>query len=193
MVYPKPEEEFQLRQDEIAFLKSKNVWVRFLDVIEDSRCPADVTCVWQGEARVSINVVKDLKDLGNFVLSSMQDKATLSLDSFTITLVQVQPYPYSSKEILPSDYIITLVVSDTTNILPPLKQFRSGVAASEIICKPSLQLVIKLRDGAPACVKEKSVARLVMQGWALNGKSTVTLSEGQKDGHYLYKKFILTI
>jgi len=123
----------------------------------------------------------------------MQDKATLSLDSFTITLVQVQPYPYSSKEILPSDYIITLVVSDTTNILPPLKQFRSGVAASEIICKPSLQLVIKLRDGAPACVKEKSVARLVMQGWALNGKSTVTLSEGQKDGHYLYKKFILTI
>ncbi|MGI0040906.1 MAG: hypothetical protein ACRD94_02960, partial [Nitrosopumilaceae archaeon] len=77
---------------------------------------------------------------------------------------------------------VTLIVSDTTNIPPPLKQFRSGVAASEIKCKPSLHLVIKLRDGSPACVKEKSVARLVMQGWALNGKSTVTLTEGQKDG-----------
>lgn len=185
-IYPHLDVPFELGVGHTAVVPN-DIEITILN-IQDSRCPADVTCVWMGEAKISINVVKDLKDLGNFVLSTIEDKTTLSFDIFTITLVQVQPYPYSSKEIPPSDYVVTLLVSDTTNIPSPLKQLRSGVAASEIKCKPSLQLIIKLRDGSPACVKEKSVARLVMQGWALNGKSTVTLTEGQKNGSLLVQE-----
>ena len=80
------------------------------------------------------------------------------------------------------------IALDRADHVSPLKQFKSGIAPNEIKCKPSLQLVIKLRDGSPACVKPSSVARLTMQGWVLSGKSTVTLVEGQRDGPLLVQQ-----
>lgn len=50
--------------------------------------------------------------------------------------------------------------------LPPLKQFKSGIAAKEVYCKGNLQLVTKKLDGSPACVKPSTVQRLIVQGWA---------------------------
>ena len=136
--------------------------------VEDSRCPADALCVWQGEAKISINVIKDSQDLGNFVLSTLQEKTTQSFDSFTIKLVQVQPYPYSSKEIQLSDYSITLVVSDIHIVMSPLKQYLDGIAIDKIVCSDDLQLIMKKTNGKPACVKPDSVAKLIERGWAVH-------------------------
>lgn len=49
----------------------------------------------------------------------------------------------------------------------PLKQFKSGVVADNIMCKQGLKLIFKEYDGSPACVKPTSVTRLLQQGWAL--------------------------
>ena len=106
--------------------------------IEDSRCPADVLCVWQGEAKISINVIKDSQDLGNFVMSTLEEKSTQRFNNFTIKLVEVQPYPYSNKEIMLSDYVITLVVSDTNTAVSPLKQYLDGVQIDKIVCSADL-------------------------------------------------------
>lgn len=51
---------------------------------------------------------------------------------------------------------------------PPLKQFKSGIAVEDIKCKEGLQLVIKARDGSPACVKPESISKLVDRGWAVS-------------------------
>lgn len=51
-----------------------------------------------------------------------------------------------------------------TMTLSPLKQFKSGVAAENVMCKENLQLVIKKFDGSPACVKPTSIQRLTTQG-----------------------------
>ena len=32
--------------------------VQFLKVLEDSRCPSDVTCVWEGQAKVLVEVTE---------------------------------------------------------------------------------------------------------------------------------------
>lgn len=136
--------------------------------VEDSRCPADVLCVWQGEAKISINVIKDSQDLGNFVLSTLEEKTIQTFDSFTIKLVEVQPYPYSNKEIMLSDYVVTLVVSDTHTVVSPLKQYLGGVPIDRIVCSAELQLVMKKTDGKPACVKPDSVAKLIERGWAVH-------------------------
>lgn len=49
--------------------------------------------------------------------------------------------------------------------LSPLKQFKSGIAADDVVCREGLQLVVRNVGGSPACVKPTSVQRLVMQGW----------------------------
>ena len=183
-------EQFQLKVNQIAILKSDNIEIKFLNVTNDSRCPSDVTCVWEGEVKISVNVVKDKNPLGNFTLTSRlgeKDMTTQTVGGYSIQVIDVNPYPVSTKQIPLSDYVVTLVVSEET-VPPPLKQLKSGITLNEIKCKPSYQLVIKLRDGLPACVKETSVARLQMQGWVLNGKSTIALTEGQRGGSLLVQE-----
>jgi streptogramin lyase len=48
----------------------------------------------------------------------------------------------------------------------PLKQFKSGIVAKNVICNHNLQLIFKAEDGSPACVKPESVSKLLIRGWA---------------------------
>ncbi len=188
-IYPDLDTPFSIGIGDTAYLPN-GIELTILNIV-DSRCPSDVICIWQGETKISFNVIKDLQDLGNFILTSktgQKDPAIESLDGYSIKLVQVEPYPYSDEKILLSDYKVTLVVYDTQDLLPPLKQFKAGIPINEIKCKPSLHLIIKLRNGFPACVREKTVERLVTQGWVINGKSTVILIEGQKEGSLLLQE-----
>jgi hypothetical protein len=50
----------------------------------------------------------------------------------------------------------------------PLKQFKSGISATSIQCKPSFELIIKLEDGSPACVKPLTFYSLYERGWGTN-------------------------
>jgi len=164
--YPKLNEQFQLRFHETASI-TNGPQITLLN-IDDSRCPSDVTCVWEGEVKILLNVVKDWQDLGNFTLTSRagnKDLATQTVDKYSIQVMQVDPYPVSTRNISSSDYVVTLIVSDTKNTLSPLKQFKSGIPAQAIKCKQDLQLVIKAKDGSPACVKPSSVSKLLVRGW----------------------------
>ena len=51
-------------------------------------------------------------------------------------------------------------------ILSPLKQFKSGVAANDIICRPDLQLLIQNQENFPICVKLDSVPNLLHRDWS---------------------------
>src|SRR3972149_9754011 len=42
--------EFVLQIDQSAEIKSEELKITFLNVTSDSRCPSDVTCIWQGQA-----------------------------------------------------------------------------------------------------------------------------------------------
>ena len=48
----------------------------------------------------------------------------------------------------------------------PLKQFKSGVTANNIICRPDLQLLIENQENLPICVKINSVSNLLHQDWS---------------------------
>ena len=46
---------FNLKKGETKFI-SKELSLRFVDVIEDSRCSKDVQCIWEGRAIISATV-----------------------------------------------------------------------------------------------------------------------------------------
>lgn len=50
-------------------------------------------------------------------------------------------------------------------MLSPLKQFKSGVVAKDVKCANNLQLIIKAKDGSPACVKPETTKILYERGW----------------------------
>lgn len=185
--------QFQLKVNQTSSLESDNIKVKFLNVTEDSRCPAGVTCIWEGQVKIIVNIIKNDKSLGNFVLTSragQPDMAIQTFDEHSIQLVKVEPYPTNGKKISLSDYVATFIIPNSS-ILSPLKQFKSGIAAQNVTCKEGLQLVIKARDSSPACVQSLTAAKLVTLGWAKSQENTgilVTLTEGQREGPLLVQK-----
>src|SRR5690348_14416584 len=130
--------------------------------LTDSRCPSDVRCIWQGQAKILANINKGNQNLGNFSLI-LNDKnlKTQSFDHYSINLIEINPYPISTNKTKFSDYDITLKLS----LLSPLKQLKAGISPGQFICMPGLTLVIKSEDNSPACIKSSTIPKLVERGW----------------------------
>lgn len=134
--------------------------------IEDSRCPSDVTCVWQGTVSAKIQLENGEQDLGIYTIP-METMAgnEQTFDGYHIRLTNVEPYPISTMPIEQTDYILTFFVSMAEPpIDSPLKQFKLGVPFSEIKCALGLQLTQKY-DGKPACVKSNTYSELIKRDW----------------------------
>ena len=85
--------------------------VTFERVQSDSRCPMDVFCVWAGDAAVAVTLHPPKGAAESRELHTQPTGSQLSYASYTITLTALAPYPQSSREIPPSAYIATFVVS----------------------------------------------------------------------------------
>ena len=91
-------------------IEGASLSVRFENVTGDSRCPADAICITGGDALVHIQVMPSAGVRRDYTLHT-GDRRPVLHDTFTIALVELTPYPFSSRPIQPSDYRATLRVS----------------------------------------------------------------------------------
>lgn len=77
--------------------------------INDSRCPSDVVCVWQGEALVKINLETSVT---HEIELSTYDNRKDTIDSFSIELLDVLPYPVSTVVTSLKDYTVKLKIEE---------------------------------------------------------------------------------
>ena len=101
--------EFTLAPGETAAIEGASLAVRFNGVTGDNRCPADALCVLGGSADVSVSAISAGSTSG-YVLKT-GDMQPIQHDGFTLSLVQVSPYPFSSRTIEPGEYRVTLKVT----------------------------------------------------------------------------------
>jgi len=80
--------------------------LEFVELVEDSRCPADAFCVWQGEALLQFEL-----DGQRFktTFTSPDDEVTV-VDGWAIQVLDVQPYPLASLPHDPADTEVTVRV-----------------------------------------------------------------------------------
>ncbi|MEX2161283.1 MAG: hypothetical protein WD751_05135 [Anaerolineales bacterium] len=90
-----------------------SIALTFVEVLDDSRCPADAMCVWQGNVRVLLEVTQGT-ELQQYTLTLGEllqgDVDSISVSGSTVALVQVDPYPLASQPTDPADYEITLSI-----------------------------------------------------------------------------------
>ena len=86
--------------------------VRFVSVVGDSRCPADALCIQGGDAIVRIDITSG-EDRGQRDLHT-GTLAPVSFDDVQLRLVELQPYPFSSRPFDPREYRATLRVVPLT-------------------------------------------------------------------------------
>lgn len=154
---------FDMMTNQTVTVQPTGMMIQLVNM-SDSRCPSDVTCIWAGQASVNLAVQVN----GNTNLLNLASTAggtdTKSLGNYMVQLVKVSPYPTSKTSIKLSDYVFTLKVS----AMPPLQQFKAGIAAKDVTCTQGFVHVIKANGGSPACVTSSTATKLVARGWALS-------------------------
>lgn len=102
---------FTLSPGETATVQGRDVRLRFEGVTGDSRCPADALCIQGGDAVVRLQASGDDQSLSLELHTGDSSRASVTYGSVKVTLVELQPYPFSSRTIAPGDYRATLSVS----------------------------------------------------------------------------------
>ncbi len=101
------ERQVVLAPGEAAAVPEASLVVRFDGVLGDSRCPADALCITGGDAIVRIVVAPDRGSRATYDLHT-GDLRPARHDTLSIELVDLSPYPFSTRQINPADYRATL-------------------------------------------------------------------------------------
>ncbi|EIJ66727.1 hypothetical protein BD31_I1203, partial [Candidatus Nitrosopumilus salaria BD31] len=81
---------FALKIEEAAKINSE-LQLTVLNTIEDSRCPSNVTCVWEGTVSVQVNLIKDNLNLGNHTIRLGENNNENQIfDGYFIKLITVE-------------------------------------------------------------------------------------------------------
>jgi len=102
--------EFQVRAGESVAIQGTDLGLRFEGVAHDSRCPADVVCVQMGDAVAVFAVTKGGHKVESLSLHTEPGGQQGTVGDWALTLTRLEPYPYVSRPIAPSDYKATLRV-----------------------------------------------------------------------------------
>ena len=108
------DEPFPLRMEQAAEVTGTPIRLRFEEVLEDSRCPADVVCVWAGNARIRL-IVEAAAEPAELLLNTGLEPRSAPAEGYLVSLEGVQPATHSARTIQPADYIVTLRVSIAQN------------------------------------------------------------------------------
>jgi hypothetical protein len=101
--------EFTLKVGETAMVGDTSLRISVDKVAEDSRCPLDVQCVWEGDAAVSV-VIGDPATRSYQLHTSGRFAREVTHGAYQVTLVRLDPAPRSSVPLSPGDYRATLRV-----------------------------------------------------------------------------------
>jgi hypothetical protein len=99
VAYAEMDESFTLERGASTVVDGQVI--RFDHITEDSRCPADVDCVWEGRATISLSLIAgDTVDgvqlsIPGFVDVDSEPRSSQSavVNGYTLTLLQLDPYP----------------------------------------------------------------------------------------------------
>jgi hypothetical protein len=101
--------EFTLAVGQSAVVDD-DVRLTLKSVADDSRCPVDVTCVWEGDATVAVEVITPTPRAEHELHTSARFDREAKHGAYRVTLVKLEPAPRSSATISAGDYRATFVV-----------------------------------------------------------------------------------
>ena len=101
-------QSLSLRVGEIGTLPGTPITIAFHEVTEDSRCPANAVCVWEGNAQVALTLASPGGRLDGR-LNTRTDPTRIAFGGASIAIVSLVPYP-TGEEIDPGTYVATFEV-----------------------------------------------------------------------------------
>ncbi|MDH3204673.1 MAG: hypothetical protein OEL81_08370 [Nitrosopumilus sp.] len=130
----------------------------------------------EGFTEYEINVEKFMKNPQTsktlFVIGSGAQSSEIQLSIDKIFSVNDRVFLFLNEQegkyqISPYSFNALIFSPDDEFLLPPLTLFRAGIPSDEIVCRDHLELVLKIGDNSPACVKPSTKEKLIERGWTI--------------------------
>ena len=104
--------EFSLPLGQTVYIEDQSLRVTFKEVLEDSRCPRGVTCIWVGRVTCVVEITHDGSSYRMALTEpGLSDEYSReSYEEYGLAF-HVTPYPEEGKKIPPDEYSLRLTVS----------------------------------------------------------------------------------
>ena len=102
-----------LQFQDTLFNTEENILISFDSVLEDSRCPVNVVCIWEGNAEIGFTIVTE-ENKASFTLNTHGGRflRDTTLLGYKISLLDVMPQPHTDSIFTQNDYSATIVISN---------------------------------------------------------------------------------
>jgi hypothetical protein len=104
-----PGASFALAPGQTAAVNGTGTRITFNQVREDSRCPVDVTCVWEGDAKIEIVISREGSADDKRVLSIRPPSNEAQSGRLKIRFVGLSPVPRHADGNRPRNYLAEFV------------------------------------------------------------------------------------
>jgi len=102
-------ESKSLLGEDVRRAPGEDIHVTFEKVLEDSRCPVGVTCVWEGNAKIRLSLLElDILSAGELNSNVKIDPDSLLLAGYMFRIKSLDPYPVDGVIIDSVNYRVTL-------------------------------------------------------------------------------------
>lgn len=98
---------FDVEQGHTERIPGSRLKIKFLSVVEDSRCPKGTQCIWAGNAKIKFRV-SNRRRTKIFDLNTARGAELYSFEGYQIKLIKVSPTPVVNEHIRRGEYVVTL-------------------------------------------------------------------------------------
>ncbi len=91
--------------------------IKFVEVMEYSRCPTGVSCMWEGQAKVQIEIYENGKLLetkelifGKTNINPKKQEVVMTHEDKTVYAYTINPYPANQQPIPKENYYLELII-----------------------------------------------------------------------------------
>jgi hypothetical protein len=105
------DQQFVARPGEPVSIAGTAMRVQFVEVISDSRCPLNAICIQAGDASIAILAVDDQGSSRYELHTGDPSRQSAAHRDLRVELLELQPYPNTTRHTDPSEYRATLRAS----------------------------------------------------------------------------------
>jgi hypothetical protein len=97
-------ETISVKAGKQAVAKRSKLKIKFISVVEDSRCPNGAQCVWAGNAKIKVEISVPKGEKKTVEINTGTGPKGDQVGGYAVTLDSLTPYPNANKPTDPKKY-----------------------------------------------------------------------------------------
>lgn len=103
-------EPFELKINHVATINKTDLKIKVIDILEDSRCPKDAVCAWEGQVKLEVEITINNHTTTKEMVTRLGKDIPTQVGEYNISVPQVTPDRQIDERIELIDYTFTFFI-----------------------------------------------------------------------------------